>query len=85
MQRTRTNFGYAGLFVVFFLQLQYTVLSMIELVTWQQSSEFYISLLLPFVTNSPFLQHVFAMPFTSLFHLLTTCIFLKADMPLYTY
>ena len=38
-----------------------------------------------FVTNSSFLQHVFTMPFTSLFHLRTTCIFLKADMPLYTY
>ena len=37
------------------------------------------------VTNSSFLQHVFTMPFTSLFHLRTTCIFLEADMPLYTY
>ena len=50
MRWTITNFDYASLFVVFFfLQLQYTVLSMIELVTWQQSSEFYISLLLPFI------------------------------------
>ena len=45
----------------------------------------WVALELQSVTNSSFLQHVFAMPFTSLFHLLTTCIFLKADMPLYMY
>ena len=37
------------------------------------------------VTNSFLLQHAFAMLFTSLFHLRTTCTFLKADMPLYMY
>ena len=37
------------------------------------------------VMNSFFLQHAFAMLFTSLFHLRTICTFLKADMPLYMY
>ena len=37
------------------------------------------------VTNSFLLLHVLTMLFTSLFHLWSTCIVLKADMPLYTY
>ena len=38
-----------------------------------------------FVTNPFLLWHALTMLFTSLFHLWSTCIVLKADMPSYTY